>query len=89
MKFSHDIVMVTWDDAGELGLGWQQDDQIKPSKQLARTIGFLLAKTREHLVIASTVDDAKASVHHFQIPRKMIQKLEIYGAKGSEIGGAS
>ena len=77
-------MLVTWDDAASLSLGWQQDEEIQPKQQLAHTLGFVLKRTKEHLVIASTVDDEKASNHHFQIPRKMILEQKVIAKRGQE-----
>ena len=84
MKLRHDLLLVTWDDASSLPLGWQMDEEISPKQQIARTIGFCLAKTKAHLVLASTVDDERASTHHFQIPRKMILETQVIAKKGTD-----
>jgi len=50
-------VLITWDDAGELGLGWVMDSEVKPKQMLVHTIGFVIARTRSHIVISSTVSE--------------------------------
>lgn len=84
MKLRYDLVFVTWDDASSLPIGWAQDDEIKPKPELAYTVGFMLKRNKDHLVIASTLDDEKASNHHFQIPRKMIRSQIVIVKRGSE-----
>lgn len=66
-------------------MGWMQDGEMKTTQpQLAYTFGFIYKKTKEHLVIASTFDDHKASNHHFQIPRKMIREQRLIAKRGKE-----
>ena len=66
-------------------MGWMMDEEIQTTKpQLAYTIGFVLKRNKDHLVIASTIDDEKASNHHFQIPRKMIRSQAVIAKRGSE-----
>jgi hypothetical protein len=73
----HDLVLITWDDAGELALGWVQDSEIVPKELLAYSVGFLVKKTPKHVVLASTVGEPSANTNQFQIPRKMIKSIEI------------
>lgn len=85
MRLRHDLIQVTWDDAGELGAGWVQDHEIQPKEMIAITVGFLIAKTRTHLVIASTVGEFVANTAQFQIPRKMVKTVSTICKKGSEL----
>ena len=84
MKLRHDLLLVTWDDAGELGLGWVQDSEVFPKEMLVHTIGFCLRKTKTHIVLASTVSEPYANHAQFQIPVKMVKKIDILGKKGTE-----
>jgi hypothetical protein len=84
MRLRHDLVLITWDDAGELGLGWVMDSEVKPKQMLVHTIGFVIARTRSHIVISSTVSEPFANHAQFQIPRKMIQTQQIIGKRGTE-----
>jgi hypothetical protein len=85
MKLRHDLIQVVWDDAGEVGAGWVQDHEIQPREMIAITVGFLIAKTKTHLVIASTVGEYLANTAQFQIPRKMIKTVSVLFKKGSEL----
>lgn len=80
----HDLVLITWDDAGELALGWVQDSEIVPKELLAYSVGFLVKKTPKHVVLASTVGEPSANTNQFQIPRKMIKSIEII-VKGASL----
>lgn len=80
----HDLVLITWDDAGELALGWVQDSEIVPKELLAYSVGFLVKKTPKHVVLASTVGEPSANTNQFQIPRKMIKSIEIILKKGTQ-----
>ena len=85
MKLRHDLIHVVWDDAGELGAGWVQDHEIQPKEMIAITVGFLIARTKTHLVIASTIGETHANTAQFQIPRKMVKKVSVISKKGSEL----
>lgn len=80
----HDLVLITWDDAGELALGWVQDSEIVPKELLVYSVGFLVKKTPKHIVLASTVGEPSANTNQFQIPRKMIKSIEIILKKGTQ-----
>jgi hypothetical protein len=80
-KWPYDLVECIWDDA-ESFTGWEIGSQINPKDSLCTTIGFLLKKTKKHLVIASTVswDDGveeHTSNNRIQIPVGMVKRLTI------------
>lgn len=83
MKLRHDLVLITWDDAGELALGWVQDSEVIPKELLAYSVGFLIKKTPKHVVLASTIGEPLANTNQFQIPRKMIKTIEIIQKRGT------
>jgi hypothetical protein len=85
LKLRHDLIQVVWDDAGEVGAGWVQDHEIQPKAMIAISVGFLIAKTKTHLVIASTVGEHQANTAQFQIPRKMVKTIYTLFKKGSEL----
>lgn len=85
MLTRHDLVAIEWDDASTLDFGWQHGEAIEPEPQLACTVGFLYKRTKDHLVVHSTFDAGDGTVHHFQIPRKMVREMQILVPKGSEI----
>jgi len=84
MRLRHDLVLVTWDDAAELNLGWQDESDVVAKPMLVRTVGFVVRKTPRHIIVASTVGDLIHCHAQFQIPRKMIVTIEIIGKRGSE-----
>jgi hypothetical protein len=88
LKLRHDLVLITWDDAGELSLGWVQDHEIQPKEMLAVSIGLLAAKTPKHLVIVSTVGETESCCHQFQIPRRMVKHIQVIAKRGSEFPNA-
>ena len=85
MKSRHPLVAIEWDDASTLTLGWQQDAEIKPVPQIAYTVGFLLKKTKDHLVVHSTFDAESATNHHFQIPTRMVRRMAVMFPKGADL----
>jgi hypothetical protein len=84
MKLRHDLVLVTWDDAAELSLGWMDEAELDPKLMIVRTCGFLVRKSKHHIIVASTVGDYAHCHAQFQIPRKMIQSIHVLGRRGTE-----
>lgn len=69
------LVKVVWEDASSLEHGWTDPDEEKPKKQLVTTVGFLVAATTDHVVVAHTTDGTWVN-GRFQIPRGMVRKLQ-------------
>lgn len=91
MKLPYDLVMVLWDDPGELGLGWQGDKDIDPKPMLGRNVGFLIKRTKDYFVLSGLISDpdttpAEFMSHHahFQIARSLVKELYVIGKKGTE-----
>lgn len=84
MKLRHDLVLVTWDDAAELNLGWMEESEIEAKPMIVRTVGFMVRKTKKHVIVASTIGDHAHCHAQFQIPRQMIQSIEVLGRRGAE-----
>lgn len=71
MKFP--LVEIRWDDAETSG-GWEQASDLKPVHAEAITVGFVVAETKDHVVIASTIGEDGSTNGRIQIPVKMILK---------------
>ena len=71
MKFP--LVEIRWDDAETSG-GWEQSTDLHPTHAEAITVGFLVAETENHIVIANTVGEDGSTNGRIQIPVKMILK---------------
>jgi len=84
MKLRHDLVLVTWDDAAELNLGWMEESEVVAKPMLVRTVGFVIRKTSKHIIVASTIGDHAHCHAQFQIPRAMVVTIETIGKRGSE-----
>lgn len=84
MKLRHDLVLVTWDDAAELNLGWMDESEVIARPMLVRTVGFLIKRNKQHVIVASTIGDFAHCHAQFQIPRKMVVSIDIIGKRGSE-----
>ncbi len=69
-----DLVEIIWDDASSLDHGWTDPAEERPTEQLVTTVGFLIAQTEKHLVIAHTTDGSWVN-GRFQIPRAMVKKM--------------
>lgn len=79
--FQHyDMVEVIWDDAAGFRDGWK--DKIDPLEpQLALSVGFLIADTADHIVIAGDTDERGAHNGRTQIPRGMVRKMKVLRKK--------
>ena len=69
-----ELVEIKWDDASSLEHGWTDPAEEKPVPQMVTTVGFLVAQTEHHLVIAHTSDGTWVN-GRFQIPRAMVRKM--------------
>ena len=67
-------MLVVWDDASSLDAGWYDPDEV-PKNQLVTTVGFLVAESEEHVVLAQSTDDVWVN-GRFQIPKKMIREMK-------------
>jgi hypothetical protein len=84
IQLRHDLCLITWDDAAELNLGWQDESDVEARPMLVRTVGFLIRKTKAHVIVASTIGDLAHCHAQFQIPRKMIVSMQTIAKRGSE-----
>jgi hypothetical protein len=70
------MVEVVWDDATELTQGWTDKlDDIEPA--LALSVGFLIKKTKHHIVIALDLDGEGHHNGRSQIPLGMVKSLKV------------
>lgn len=71
------MVEVLWDDATELDGGWTNEIEDADDPHLALSVGFLLRKSRTHIVIAQDVDKDGYHNGRSQIPRGMVKKIHV------------
>ncbi len=75
------LVLVSWDDATELEAGWSDDlDDIGP--HLATSVGFLIKRTKSHIVLAMDVDKDGMHNGRAQIPRGMVKHMKVLKRAG-------
>lgn len=75
-KQIYPLVEVIWEDIGEHEGGWiSKADIIKPILMLS--IGFLVADTDEHIVIAMDLCSDGTTNQRAQLPKGVIKKLKI------------
>ena len=87
-KQCFDMVEVIWNDASDLTSGWT--DQIeKDEPQLALSVGFLIKKTKEHLIIALDTDGDGHHNGRSQIPMGMVKQIKILRKKDGATGPKS
>jgi hypothetical protein len=70
-----EMVEIKWDDASCLEHGWVDPAEEKPVPQMVTTVGFLIATTDAHLVVAHTSDGSFVN-GRFQIPRAMVRSIK-------------
>ena len=82
-KFGKPLVMVEWLDA-ETTYGWESDDEVNSDPAPAITVGFLVKRTEDLIVIASTIDSTHGTTNNsrIKIPIGMVVGIkELSGAK--------
>jgi hypothetical protein len=84
VRLRHDLVHILWDDAAELMLGWMDESEVEAKEMLVHTVGFLVRKTRKHIIVASTIGELVHCHAQFQIPRAMIRHITIIAKRGTE-----
>ena len=73
------LVEVIWDDATALD-GWSSgDEDIKPC--LVLSVGFLVQKTKAHIILAQDIAHDKSRCGRGQIPRGMVKKINVLRKK--------
>jgi hypothetical protein len=74
------LVEVWWDDATHLELGWKTAEEFKAEvlqPEIVMSVGFLIAETPDHVVIAMDVDKEGQHNQRGQIPRSMVKRMRV------------
>ena len=82
MKRIYPIVEVIWDDATEIK-GWREeheDEELKPC--LILSVGFLVKKTKTHIVLAQDLSHDRMRNGRSQIPMGMVKQIKTLRKKG-------
>ena len=74
LKFPFPIVQILWHDACTT-YGWEAHDEVDLNEELCTTIGFLIARGPETIVIASSIDDTNNN-SRIKIPVGMIKTIK-------------
>ena len=83
MKLLYPIVLVIWDDATELK-DWKEEHEEEETKPcLIRSVGYLVKKTRKHIVIAQDLSYDRMRNGRSQIPRGMVKQITVLKKKDS------
>lgn len=69
------IVEVEWDDAHMAGW-WQDGEPEPPEPDLVRSVGYLVHKTRKHLVLIQSRTEGQHG-NRIQIPRGMVKSVTV------------
>lgn len=75
-KILYDIVLVDWDDASGIRHGWAAKSE-KVEAYVARSVGFLIKETLEHIIIAQDTDEEGSHNGRSQIPKGMVKKMKV------------
>lgn len=76
----YDLVEVIWADASEMEPGWA-DSVEPPAMALALSVGFLILKDKDHIVLALDTDEQGHHNGRSQIPTGMVKKIKILRKK--------
>jgi hypothetical protein len=71
---------VIWDDASELTGGWTKEIE-KNEPALAMSAGYLVSKTKEHIILAQDTDSEGHHNGRGQIPIGMVKQITIVRKK--------
>jgi hypothetical protein len=84
LKRIYPLVEVLWDDATELK-GWKEEheeEELKPS--LILSVGFLVKKTKTHIVIAQDLSEDRMRNGRSQIPMGMVKRIKVLKKKDAD-----
>ena len=69
------IVEIVWDDAAGHDDMWL--DKVVTKPELIISVGFLLLKSKDYIVIAQDLDEDGKHNGRSQIPRGMVRKIKV------------
>ena len=81
VKRIYPLVEVTWNDATELK-EWKEEheeEEMKPCPILS--VGFLVKKTKDYIVIAQDLSHDRMRNGRSQIPRAMVKQIKVLRKK--------
>ncbi len=73
LKFPFPVVQVIWHDACTT-YGWEAHDEVDVNEELCTTIGFLVARGPETIVVASSIDLTNNNAR-IKIPVGMVKTI--------------
>jgi hypothetical protein len=73
LKFPFPVVQIVWHDACTT-YGWEAHDEVDVNEELCTTIGFLVARGPETIVVASSID-ATNNNSRIKIPVGMVKTI--------------
>lgn len=82
-KQCFDLVEIWWDDAAELRPGWISTVE-EPHSQMAISVGFLIRKTDEYVMIAQDLDVLGMHNGRSQYPMGMVKHMKILRKKDAD-----
>jgi hypothetical protein len=77
------LVLIEWEDA-EHKFGWLDElPSDNPEQVMCHTVGWLMVKTKKHVVVAQTISADDALAQTLQIPMGMVHSITplVTGAK--------
>lgn len=69
------LVLIEWEDAAH-EFGWLDEFPAdNPAPHICHTVGWLMVKTRKHVVVAQTISGEDALAQTLQIPMGMVHSI--------------
>lgn len=77
IKFKQPLIVVIWHDAAT-DHGWEPHEGVDTEDDLMITVGFLVAKGKNNVVVASSIDEASGGMSNsrIKIPVGMIRSIK-------------
>lgn len=72
------LVHVVWDDAYSTD-EWVALPDLSTKRQVCHSVGFLVAKTKDLVVVAGTIEEGGDACCVIHIPRRMVKSIEKVG----------
>jgi hypothetical protein len=69
------LVLIEWEDAAH-EFGWLDEFPAdNPAPHICHTVGWMMVKTRKHVVVAQTISGEDALAQTLQIPMGMVNSI--------------
>ena len=73
MKKLQSLWQIDWEDAST-SHGWEDNNEVKPDREIVTTVGFLIKRSKASITIASTISEGTCN-SRITIPMGMVRDL--------------